>query len=234
MLQPRTYPKMLGKALVFEADPFVVMVDDDDPWQEGLFMIVLVGLLIGLAQLIGGLLLSASLPSSTAVREALFRAWHIAGVDLPPEIIAGGDTLIHNAYHWFGLLTGYGVGWERLFVLIWIPLALIIQWLIFSVIGHFVARGMGGSGALNQTLGATALIVAPQVLLLLRVVPFVSVSGMLLFVWSLLIAYRALEIAHELPWKQAMWAALIPALVIAVLTAGFGMLLGASAIFWGV
>ena len=234
MLQPRTYPKMLGKALFFEADPFVVMIDDDEPWQEGLFMTVLIGLLIGLAQLIGGLLLTASLPASNAVRVAFSRAWHIASVDLPPEFVVSGDSLIDNVFQWFGLLSGYGASWERLFVLIWIPLALIVQWLLFSVIGHYVARGMGGSGELNQTMGATALMIAPQTLLLLRVVPFVSISGTLLFVWSLLVAYRALEVAHELPWKQAAWATLIPAILTAVLTAGFGLLAGASAIFWGV
>ena len=129
MLQPRTYPKMLGKALFFEADPFVVMVDDDEPWQEGLFMIVLVGLSIGLAQLIGGLLLTASLPAPAAVREAFLRAWHVTGVDLPAEAVVSGDVLIDNIFQWMGLLSGYGVGWDRLFVLIWIPLALILQWL---------------------------------------------------------------------------------------------------------
>ena len=91
MLQPKTYPKMLGKALFFEADPFVVMVDDDEPWQEGLFMTVLVGLAIGLTRVIGGLLLTASLPAPNAVRAAFLRAWHITGVDLPPELVARGQ-----------------------------------------------------------------------------------------------------------------------------------------------
>ena len=74
-----------------------------------------------------------------------------------------GDALVDTVFQWFGLLSGYGAGWDRLFVLIWIPLALIIHWLLFGLIGHFIARGMGGRGALNQTLGATALMVAPPV-----------------------------------------------------------------------
>ena len=71
MLQPRTYPELLGKALTFDADPFIVMVDDDEPWIEGLFMTVLIGILAGGAQIIGGWLLTLSMPPSDAVLEAV-------------------------------------------------------------------------------------------------------------------------------------------------------------------
>jgi len=102
-----------------------------------------------------------------------------------------------------------------------------VQWLLFGLVGHLVAKGMGGAGALNQTLGATALAIAPQTLLLFCIIPFVSVSGALLFVWSLLVAYRAMEVAHQLPWRRAVWAAVIPGLVILVLAGGMGVFVGA-------
>lgn len=231
MLQPRTYPTMLGKALVFEAEPFIVMVDDDEPWQEGLFMTVLVGLLIGLAQWIGGLLMTASLPPSDAVLALILQAFRTAG--FPPEIAAQFEGVISNGWHWFGVFTGYGSGWAGLLMLIGIPLFLVLQWLLFGLIGHMVAKGMGGAGTLNQTLGATALVIAPQALLLFRIIPFVSVSGALLFVWSLLVAYRAMEVAHQLPWRRAVWAAVIPGLVILVLAGGMGVFIIAM-IFQGV
>ncbi len=56
MLQPRSYPELMGKALMLEADPFIVMVDDDNPWVEGLFMVVVVGIAVGAAHLVGSLL----------------------------------------------------------------------------------------------------------------------------------------------------------------------------------
>jgi hypothetical protein len=37
----------------------------------------------------------------------------------------------------------------------------------------------------------------------LAAIPFVSVSGLLLGVWSLLITYRAIEVTHDLPWQRA-------------------------------
>lgn len=220
MLQPRTYPTMLGKALVFEAEPFIVMVDDDEPWQEGLFMTVLVGLLIGIAHWIGGLLMTASLPPSDAVLPLILQAWRTAGFG--PEITVQVEGVISNGWRWFGFFTGYGSGWAGLLMLLGIPLLLVLQWLLFGLVGHMVAKGMGGVGTLNQTLGAVALAIAPQTLLLFRVIPFVSVSGALLFVWSLLVAYRAMEVAHQLPWRRAVWAAVIPALVILVLAGGLG------------
>ena len=67
MLQPKKYPEMLGKALVFEAEPFIDMVDDDEPWAEGLFLVVLVGVLVGIAQIVGALLTAASMPQPEAL-----------------------------------------------------------------------------------------------------------------------------------------------------------------------
>jgi hypothetical protein len=57
-------------------------------------------------------------------------------------------------------------------------------------------------------LGATALAVAPQVLGVLTMIPFVSVNGLLLGVWALLIAYRAVEITHDLSWQRSALAVL--------------------------
>ena len=67
MLQPQNYPRFIGKALLLEPDPFVEMVDDDNPWIEGLFLCACIGVLVAVAQLIGRLLLTASLPSSDAL-----------------------------------------------------------------------------------------------------------------------------------------------------------------------
>lgn len=38
MLQPKTYPELVGKALALEAEPFLTLAEDDNPWVEGLFL----------------------------------------------------------------------------------------------------------------------------------------------------------------------------------------------------
>ncbi|MEZ4634576.1 MAG: hypothetical protein R2856_06305 [Caldilineaceae bacterium] len=50
-------------------------------------------------------------------------------------------------------------------------------------------------------------------------VPFVSVSGLLLQVWGMLIAYRGLEVAHGFGTRKAATAAVFP--VFALMLAAF-------------
>ena len=233
MLQPKTYPEMVGKALVLEGEPFLTMVDDDDPWLEGLFLIVVLGLLIGLAKFVGGLLLTVSLPPSGAMIEALAQAWRQIGE--PFNLAAGGETVetfLRQQWSLVAWLTGYGGGWARLLIFIVAPALLLAQWLLWGLVGHGIARLMGGKASLNQTLGATALMVAPQAFLLFEVVPFVTVSAVLIGVWSLLIFYRAMQIAHDLPWQKAVWAAVLPPAMLFVLIGGT-ITLVAIVVSWG-
>ncbi len=211
MLQPRTYPELIGKTLVLEAEPFVIMTEDDNPWVEGLFLTVSLGFVIGVAHLVGGLLMTATLPPAAAVQEAILQGWRQFsqnfGASVDPVATAAN---LRRFWTLVTTLSGYGGGWFRLFTLITTPFLLVIQWLVSGLLVFITARALGGRGTLNQTLGATALMVAPYALSLLTVIPFVSVNNLLLTTWSLLIVYRAAEVTHELPWQRAIWVALTP------------------------
>lgn len=229
MLQPKTYPELLGKALVLEVEPFITMVEDDNPWVEGLFLTVSLGFGIGLAHLVGGLLLTASLPPADAVQAALVQGWR----QFSPNFGAGIDPFalearLRQVWAILTAVNGYGGGWLRLFTLVTTPCGLVVQWLLSGLVVFGAARTLGGRGSLNQTLGATALMVAPHVLTLLTAIPFVSVSNLLLLTWSLLIVYRAAEVVHELPWPRAIWVALAPLLLLILLTLVTSFLIGAS------
>jgi hypothetical protein len=238
MLQPRTYPELIGKTLVLEAEPFVVMTEDDNPWVEGLFLTASLGFVIGVAQLIGGLLLTASLPRADAMLEAILQGWR----QFSPNLGAGVDPTVtaNNLRQVWSIVTalnGYGGGWFRLFTVVATPFLLVLQWLIAGLIVFLVARALGGRGTLNQTLGSTALMVAPHALSLLAFIPFVSVSRLLLITWSVLIIYRATEVTHQLPWQRAVWVALAPigflvliAIVVSVvISLGVSLFLGGPA-----
>ena len=74
-----------------------------------------------------------------------------------------------------------------------------------------------GPAYLSQTLGVLALAVAPMALTVLTVIPYVNL-GNLTSVWGILCAYVGLKTAHELSWDRAVWATLLPfLLVVAVL-----------------
>ena len=88
MIQPRTYPELLAKALMLEPEPFAVMTHDDQPIIEGLVLTALVGVGVGVARTIGGLLFSWAMPPAAAL-EAAQLAMEIAG----PAAAAGGSVI---------------------------------------------------------------------------------------------------------------------------------------------
>ena len=95
------------------------------------------------------------------------------------------------------------------------PLGLIINWLIFGLLAHMFARMLGGTGSLNQTLGTTSLAAAPQMLLLLTIFPGLAVAG--ISIWVLLCRYFALRITHNLSWARAIWATVLPGIFLLLL-----------------
>jgi hypothetical protein len=235
MLQPKNYPEMLGKALVFEAEPFIEMVEDDNPWAEGLFMVVVVGVLVGLSQIVGALLTAATIPAPQALMNAFLPLLRQVSAWLSPAGVASAEVDAQLRMWWAASAGALGFGWNWL-QLGWIVLApflLVLKWLLFGLIAHGVARSLGGNGSLTKTLGAAALMVAPQIFVLLEVVPFASVSAVLVSVWGILIAYRAIQVAHDLSWGRAAGAALAtPALLVVLLLVGTTVLTIVTAI-WG-
>ncbi len=227
MLQPQNYPRFIGKALLLEPDPFVEMVDDDNPWIEGLFLCACIGVLVAVAQLIGSLLLTASLPPSDALLNTVLQTLR--------QGTAGGETLfeiertLRNGWPLLLAYSGYDSVGFRLLTLATTPLGLIGHWLLFGFVSHLLARAAGGQGTLAQTLGAVALSNASRLLYLFTVIPFVSVAAVLIHVWGILIAFRGLEVAHELPPRPAALVAvgtyLLLLLVSAAVAVAFGALL---------
>lgn len=218
MLQPKTYPELVGKALVLEAEPFLTLAEDDNPWVEGLFLVTCVGVILGAAHFVGGLLLTASLPEGDAVRGALLPSVQ----QLATQIGLGGDPVqveaaFRQVWGWAAGFIGYQGGVARFFFALLQPVWLVLQWFLLALVTHVAARLLGGKATLVQTLGTTALAAAPHVLGLLTVIPFVSVSRLLLLFWALLITYRAVEITHDLSWQRSAVAVLAaPALLILI------------------
>jgi hypothetical protein len=118
----------------------------------------------------------------------------------------------------------YKLGWQiakamapspfALLGIITTPLSFLIVWLIYGVLAHLSARILGGQGSVGQTLACTALAVAPQVLNVLMVLPYVAVAG--IGTWTLACNFMAIRAAHRLTAWRALAATLLP-LVLAIL-----------------
>jgi len=226
MLQPRSYPAFIAKALVLENEPFEAMVDDDNPWIEGFALVAVVGLLAGVAAAVGSFLTALSLPAPESLYVTLLqggRQFASASALRPAEV----ERIIAEIWAVVALVTGYAGGWSPLLPILSIPSFALLWWLFFGVLAFGVGRALGSHASINATFGATALIVAPLVLFVFNIVPFAGPSPALIGVWSLLIGYRAIQVSQELEWHKAAAVTLIVYIVglfvVAALVAAFGI-----------
>jgi hypothetical protein len=191
-----------------------------NPFVQGLLIVVVIGLIVALAALVGTLLEWASSPNMAAIQDAVYAGltqmpWYRQQLGLTPGFAA-------EFKRW------YDLGWTfaRRFLapnpgsaaanIILTPLGLIVSWLIYGLLAHFFARLLRGEAQLGQTLGCTALAVAPHILKAAEVVPFLAVGGVV-GTWTLIGRYLALKQAHRLSWGRAFWATLLPMLVLGLL-----------------
>jgi hypothetical protein len=208
---------LVTRGLFLSPDAYEEMREARNPFVEGLFVILIVGVLVGLAAIVGNTLEWASSPSLGGIEKAVYD-----GITAMPwfeelERDVGAQFLQQFQAQWdwnwkiansitptpLTSLTG----------IITTPLGLILSWLVYGLLAHLFARWLGGDGSLSQTLGTTALAVAPQILNLAGFLPFVIVGGVV-GTWGLICRYVALKQAHGLSWGRAFWATVLPRLVL--------------------
>ena len=224
-------------ALLLREKAYEEMQETANPVVKGLILIIAVGLVIALLNLIGTGLEWASTPNMSDIQDTVYRylvrmPWYEEVSRDVPEFAKGFEQWYDFGWRVFPTMFGApGVGRAALGIL-GTPLGLVIRWLIYGLLAHLAARLLGGSGDLSETLGLLALAVAPQMLRVLTLLPFLEVDG-LVRVWGVLCTYLALKTAHKLSWGRAVWATLLPyilALVVMILTGCLGSaILGAVA-----
>ncbi len=215
---------MLWDALFLQTDAYERMRDDDNPFVEGLFILVLLGLLLAVVGIVGTTLEWASSPPLAEIQQAVLSGlqqmrWY-QDMEQSSEFVTQFRAIWDQVWRFVGMTAPSPI--TSLAGIITKPLSLIVGWLVFGVIAHVLARLFGGKGHLSQTLGATALGTAPQLLLVVTVLPFVAVAG--LGTWTLLCNYMALRTVHGLSWPRAVFAALLPPLIIGLIV-GFVIVL---------
>ncbi|MGQ9767335.1 MAG: Yip1 family protein [Anaerolineae bacterium] len=200
-------------ALFLDSEAFEELREDDNPFIEGLFLVVLLGTIIGLAGLVGQVLAWAVTPDMRAVEGAVLatlqgQPWW-AELAATPAGLATFQRWWDVAWQVLPGLLGAPALDAAVVNLLWAPLAAVLSWLVYGVLAHFFARLMGGVGTLNQTLGTTALAFMPLVFRGLSFIPFLMIGGALQ-TWQLILRYKALRTAHRLSWAQAFWATVLP------------------------
>jgi hypothetical protein len=213
MQQISRYAGLVAGALFLRTQAYEDMREARSPVLTGLIVIVVVGVIVALAALVGTALEWASSPSLAAIQEVVYDGitqmpWYEETLDMVP-----GYDEIFRQYYDLGWTLGRAFGaaspGSALGNLVLTPLGLIVAWLVYGLLAHLFVRLLKGEGNLAQTLGCTALAVAPQILKLAELVPYVTLGGVV-GTWTLICRYVALKQAHRFSWGRAFWATVLP------------------------
>jgi hypothetical protein len=203
-------------ALLLKEDAYEEMKAAANPVVKGLVLIVVVGVVIALCAFVGDVLEWASIPDLHEIKDTVY--YYMTQMPWWAEVFAQ-DPIARDMFE-----TWYDFGWQIAFMfqpsiggaaagIIMTPLGLVVRWLIYGLLAYLFARWLGGTGDLSETLGVLALAVAPQALAVLTLIPFVQM-GNLVAVWAILCAYVGIKTAHKLPWHRAVWATLLPFILV--------------------
>ncbi len=207
--------RKLGRALLLEPEPYREMMESPNPFVEGLFLIIVIGLVVAGAGFAGSVLTWASTPDLGTIKQVVYEnlvqmPWYLQlAEEVGGDFVSEFQRFYDQGWSIFPSIIGVSTPLRSLIGLVLTPLILILSWLLYGVVAHLVARLLDGQATLMETLGATTLAVAPQLFLLATFLPSVSVAG-LVGTWTLLCRYRALKEAHDLPWKGAVTATVAP------------------------
>jgi hypothetical protein len=216
---------LVFRALLLDSEAFDELRDDDDPFVEGLFLLVIIGLIAAGLALVGQVLAWGSVPRVDAIRDVVLsnlqqQPWWPA-IGSNPQALAAFQRFWDLGWRLFMPLFGApDPGRASLNLLIW-PIWLVLSWLVYALLAHGFARLLGGRGSLSGALGTAALSFTPFLLNGLSIVPFLVFGGAL-NTWQLILRYKAVRSAHALPWGRSVAATLLPYLVYLVLWLGLG------------
>ncbi len=224
------------RGLFLDPDVYEEMRQDNNPFVEGLFLIVVVAVIVAVVGVIGTTMAWLSAPNPVALQETIIRG--LENMDWYRQMAEfGGAEAIEQFRQTFNQI------WQGVISVVFpnpataalniilLPLSIIISWLVYGVVAHLVARLLGGKASLSETLGTTAFAVTPQLFNLVLLFPNVVVGGVV-STWTLLCRYTALKTAHQLSWGRALTATILPLIILGligfVLAAGLAALVGST------
>ena len=204
---------LVFRALFLDSEAFDELRDDDNPFIEGLFLIVLIGFVAALLSLAGQFLAWASVPGVEAVRDIVLeelqqQPWWSSLAGNPASLESFQRTW-DAAWRIFPAMFGAPAPATAVLNLLAWPVWLVLSWLLYSLLAHGSATWLGGRGTLGGTLGTVALAFTPFLLRGLGFIPFLAIGGVL-NTWQLILRYKAVRSAHGLPWNRALVATLLP------------------------
>ena len=215
---------LLGRALFFSTEPYVLVRDDEHPGRRGFVIVLVVVAIVAVAQFIAYWLGWLTAPRLDSLQGLLYSTvtdwpWYAQQVQQDPAFSAQFQQGYMAAWEALRILLGY----PTLTATISVDVSLIVttfgNWFLFAVLAHWTARWFGSQARFGQTLGTAALAYAPLLLLVIQVVPGATVPLSLLFLLMLAAKYLALKVTHGLGTPQTLFVLAAPYVVVAIVVA---------------
>ena len=206
-------------ALFLKEETYQKVREEANPIVKGLVLILLVGVVVALAASVGKVLEWSTTPDLSTLKSIILQElqkmpWY-AQMSRQPQAIQTFQQTWDSIWQFITPMIGVNVA-GALLGIITNPISLVLRWLVYGVVAFVFARMLGGKGNLTQTLGCTALAVAPEILGVFKFLPYVQLGG--LAVWGLACSYVGLKTAQQLtPWR-AFWATVLPLALLAILS----------------
>jgi len=225
----KTLVRLMWEALFLSELPYSELRAGPSPALRGLGIVVLVAVAVALVGLVGTTLEWATTPNMSDIRRVVLEGiqkmpWY-QEVESDAEFREQFSQFYDLGWRIFPSLFGAPNVAEATARIIILPLGLALVWFLYGLLAHLFARLLGGQGGLGQTLGCTALAVAPQLLNLATFFPYVVVGGAI-GAWTLLGRYVAVKTSHRLTVGRALAATLLPYVIFALAMASVSFLAG--------
>ena len=200
-------------AFFLNETPYAETRESSNPVLRGLGTIVLVAVAVALVGLVGTALEWATTPNMSDIQGTVLEHLQMTPWYQELEHSPGFDEEFRRWYDQGWRIFPYmfnapniGIAASQIILL---PLRLTLVWILYGLISHLCARLLGGQANIGQTLGCTALAVAPQLLNVIMIFPYLVIGGVV-GTWTLLCRYVALKTCHRLTWGRALAATLLP------------------------
>jgi hypothetical protein len=208
---------LVGGALILRTDAYQKMREARNPFAAGLVVVLIIGVIIALVGVVGTVLEWASSPNLASVHDVVYDGltempWYQETARMVPDFAETFKSRFESGWLLAQWLWVPNIGTAAGNIVL-TPLTMIVRWLIYGLLAHLFARLLRGEATVGQTLGCLGLAVAPQLLRLVEVLPYVSVGGVV-GTWTLISRYVALKQAHRLTWGRALAATLLPTLIL--------------------
>lgn len=213
----RDYWHLFLGALFLRRESYEYQRDRMRPFAHGLTFVVLIGLLVAVAGILGAALRYASFPNSDAIENIVLK--HLQAMPFYADLSSVAQTRFLDGYAetwnrlgsvFLGYPTSSGGLAQLLLTIVTTPLSLVIGWLIYSALVHLVARGVNKQVSLAEGMGTLALATSPQLLTVLDIFPGVMVTGAVITLWSLICSTFAVRTTYHTSTGRAIFAALFP------------------------